>query len=142
MLTSTQGAVGRGPLNDILVRDRDDSRGPWSGSNAVQVFQDAGYIDIDGETPILFTHDDLVPCNILVTNGPNPRVAAVIDWAQAGWYPSYWEWCKAKWVDMWPDEMDDAAQELWREQYLPLVMDPLPEETVYYPWLRYALANL
>ena len=79
MLTFAQGAVGRGPLNDVLVSDRNSSRGPWSGGNAVQVFQDAGYIDIDGTIPILFAHDDLVPCNILVTDGPDPRVAAIID---------------------------------------------------------------
>ncbi|KAK3997426.1 kinase-like domain-containing protein [Cladorrhinum sp. PSN332] len=136
------GAVGGRPLNDILVEDNSDLYGPWLGSNAVQSFQNAYGIEIDGQMPIVFTHDDLVPCNILVTDGPNPRVAAIIDWAQAGWYPSYWEWCKAKWVAMPQDDMDDTAQELWREQYLPLVVDPLPDETNYYPWLRFALANL
>jgi hypothetical protein len=69
-------------------------------------------------------------------------VAAVIDWAQAGWYPSYWEWCKAKWVMMPGDDMDDATQEQWRQHYLPLVVDPLPDSTVYYPWFRFWLANV
>ncbi|KAL2142341.1 hypothetical protein VTI28DRAFT_1233 [Corynascus sepedonium] len=71
------------------------------------------------------------------------RVAAIIDWAQAGWYPSYWEWCKAKWVDMASDlGMDDAAQRQWRERYLSGILEPLPDSSVYYPWLRFALANI
>jgi thiamine kinase-like enzyme len=39
-----------------------------------------------------FTHADLAPRNIIVRNG---RVAAIIDWAYAGWYPEYWEFTKA-----------------------------------------------
>ena len=39
-----------------------------------------------------FTHGDLVPRNIIVRDG---RVAAIIDWAFAGWYPEYWEFTKA-----------------------------------------------
>jgi hypothetical protein len=108
----------------------------------VEAFQDACNIDIPGEIPIAFAHGDLVACNILVTRGQNPTVAAVIDWAQAGWYPSYWEWCKAKWVMMPGDDMDDATQEQWREHYLPLVVDPLPDSTVYYPWFRFWLVNV
>ncbi|TWU73130.1 hypothetical protein ED733_001180 [Metarhizium rileyi] len=38
-----------------------------------------------------FTHGDLVPRNIIVRNG---RVAAIIDWGFAGWYPEYWEYIK------------------------------------------------
>ncbi|KAK3901457.1 hypothetical protein C8A05DRAFT_34862 [Staphylotrichum tortipilum] len=94
--------------------------------------------------PVVFTHGDVVACNVLVTRGPHPRVAAVIDWAHAGWYPWYWEWCKAKWVrmpDVW-EEMDDAAQEEWQQRWLPLVVGPLPDEGVYYPWLRFALAHV
>lgn len=39
-----------------------------------------------------FTHADLAPRNIIVRHG---RVAAIIDWAFAGWYPEYWEFTKA-----------------------------------------------
>ncbi|KAL2022637.1 hypothetical protein VTK56DRAFT_4981 [Thermocarpiscus australiensis] len=124
------GAVDRLPLNDIIVRDRSRLYGPWLGKDAVQAFHNACDIEISGQIPIVFTHGDLVACNILVTDGSNPRVAAVIDWAQAGWYPSYWEWCKAKWVDMASNlGMDDAAQEQWRQRYLPLIIDPLPDST-------------
>lgn len=39
-----------------------------------------------------FTHADLNPRNIIVRRG---RVAAIIDWEFAGWYPEYWEVTKA-----------------------------------------------
>jgi hypothetical protein len=39
-----------------------------------------------------FTHADLAPRNIIVKGG---RVAAIIDWGLAGWYPEYWEFTKA-----------------------------------------------
>ncbi|KAH7175286.1 kinase-like domain-containing protein [Dactylonectria macrodidyma] len=39
-----------------------------------------------------FTHADLAPRNIIVRRG---RVAAILDWEFAGWYPEYWEFTKA-----------------------------------------------
>lgn len=42
-----------------------------------------------------FTHGDLAPRNIVVRNG---RVAAIIDWGYAGWYPEYWEFTKGHYV--------------------------------------------
>ncbi|QPG97625.1 hypothetical protein C2857_006631 [Epichloe festucae Fl1] len=47
-----------------------------------------------------FTHGDLVPRNIIVRNG---RVAAIIDWGFAGWYPEYWEFTKGHY-DFFPKE--------------------------------------
>ncbi|KAK4175363.1 putative pH-response transcription factor [Triangularia setosa] len=122
--------------------DRSDLCGPWVGSDAVQMFQEACYIGLADDSPIIFTHGDLVPCNILITEGENPRVAAIIDWAQAGWYPCYWEWCKAKWVMIPQDDMDRAAQEIWKQTYLPLVIDPLSETDIYHPWFYFALSNI
>jgi len=48
------------------------------------------------DTPVVFTHGDINPQNILISTGPNPQVVAVLDWSQAGWYPAYWEFCKAR----------------------------------------------
>lgn len=48
------------------------------------------------DAPIMFTHGGLHPRNIIVSAGPNPRVVAIIGWEQAGWYPAYWELCKAR----------------------------------------------
>ncbi|RMD41868.1 hypothetical protein DV735_g3284, partial [Chaetothyriales sp. CBS 134920] len=48
---------------------------------------------------ITFTHSDLHRSNIMVTaEGQPPRVLAIIDWQQSGWYPAYWEYCKARWT--------------------------------------------
>ncbi|KAI0853605.1 kinase-like domain-containing protein [Daldinia vernicosa] len=51
------------------------------------------------DRPIVFTHGDLDRSNILVfpRDGESPpRVAAIIDWHQSGWYPCDWEWLKAE----------------------------------------------
>ncbi|VBB82056.1 Putative pH-response transcription factor [Podospora comata] len=119
-----------------------DSSLPEAASDAVRLFQEACYIDLEDEVPIAFTHGNLVPCNILVIRGENPKVAAIIDWDQSGWYPSYWEWCKAIWVMMPPVDMDRAQQELWKQNYLPLILEPLSETDIYHPWFYFALSNL
>jgi hypothetical protein len=52
------------------------------------------------DRPVVFTHADLDKTNILVSrreDGTEPRVVAIIDWHQSGWYPSGWEWLKAHW---------------------------------------------
>ena len=49
------------------------------------------------DAPIVFTHGALHPRNIIVSMGPNPRVVSILGWEQAGWYPAYWELCKARW---------------------------------------------
>jgi thiamine kinase-like enzyme len=49
------------------------------------------------DSPVFFTHADLNLVNIIVSSpddGP-ARVLAIIDWHQSGWYPAYWEYCKA-----------------------------------------------
>lgn len=40
---------------------------------------------------IVLSHCDFAPRNIIVREG---RVVALIDWADAGWYPEYWEYVK------------------------------------------------
>jgi serine/threonine protein kinase len=50
------------------------------------------------DTPIVFTHGDLSPENIIITapgDGP-ARLAGIVGWNQAGWYPAYWEIWKAR----------------------------------------------
>jgi hypothetical protein len=43
---------------------------------------------------IVFTHCDLHHMNIMVnTDG---ELLALVDWEQAGWMPSYWEWCRSE----------------------------------------------
>ena len=48
---------------------------------------------------IYFTHGDINGANIIVSppsDGP-VRIRAIIDWYQSGWYPTNWEYCKARW---------------------------------------------
>ena len=42
------------------------------------------------DSPIVFTHGDLCPRNIIV-DPSSKRIVGIIDWAWAGWYPEYWE---------------------------------------------------
>lgn len=64
---------------------------------------------------IVFTHADLHPSNILVSTGRNPRVVSIVDWHQSGWYPAYWEYCKARWTSRIGGE--------WKAEYLPMFLD-------------------
>ncbi|OAA55560.1 Protein kinase-like domain protein [Niveomyces insectorum RCEF 264] len=96
------------------------------------------YLPDDG--PIVFTHADLHPTNILIRasrqNGGSPRVAAVIDWQQAGWYPAYWEYCKSRWA--WSAKAGSA----WPETYVPKVLEAGPYEgDCYNYWDYFVLAR-
>lgn len=137
------GSVGKQPLQEAILEFRPQLAGPFLGANAVQQFQDPCGIAITSEEPIMFTHNDLVPLNILLTPGPNPKIATIIDWAQAGWYPAYWEYCKARRVRVHSDDprFDDAAQEEWHTEYLPMILDPVDEEAYYHPWLWFVLSK-
>ncbi|KAK2005649.1 kinase-like protein [Colletotrichum eremochloae] len=133
------GSLGKQPLNDIFVARRPEVRGPFVGPNAVQQFQDACEIGINGEARIVFTHNDLVAPNIILSLGQNPKVAAIIDWGQSGWLPAYWEYCKARRVNLNPEVFSNATQEEWRTKYLPTILDPVEEESCYHPWLYFVL---
>ncbi|KAI6086027.1 kinase-like domain-containing protein [Hypoxylon rubiginosum] len=65
----------------------------------------------------VFTHADLQRKNILVLEVPASRgrprrfeVSAVVDWEDAGWYPSYWEYASCfihfQWIDSWPENVE------------------------------------
>ncbi|KAL1970916.1 hypothetical protein VTN77DRAFT_2750 [Rasamsonia byssochlamydoides] len=49
---------------------------------------------------IVFSHGDLHRSNILIAPCPSSpgglSVCAIVDWQQAGWYPEYWEYAKAR----------------------------------------------
>ncbi|KND93233.1 hypothetical protein TOPH_02478 [Tolypocladium ophioglossoides CBS 100239] len=135
------GSLGKQPLSEIFLESHPELAGPFQGDNAVQRFQDASGIEISGDVPIVFTHDDLVAPNILLSPGSNPKVAAIIDWGQAGWYPAYWEYCKARWVRLDPTLFSDATQEEWQTKYLPTILDLVDDETFYHPWLYFVLSK-
>ena len=43
------------------------------------------------DTQVHLTHGDFLPHNILVDGS---KIAAVIDWETAGYYPEFWEYCR------------------------------------------------
>ena len=85
------------------------------------------------DDPINFVHGDLHRSNIIITSaekGP-PRVVAIVDWHQSGWYPAYWEYCKARYTVEIGDE--------WVTTYIPKIMQPRTE--VYDFWNWFVLAR-
>jgi thiamine kinase-like enzyme len=57
--------------------------------------------------PLKFTHGDLSSLNILARGD---KIIGIIDWETAGWYPSYWEYTTACYVNrqnyFWREEID------------------------------------
>lgn len=70
------------------------------------------------DVSITFTHGDLHRSNIIVSpEGEGAlRVLAIIDWHQSGWFPAYWESCKARWTARIGEE--------WVVEYLPRILKP------------------
>lgn len=60
--------------------------------------------------PIVFTHGDLAPRNIMVLG---TEIVAVLDWESSGWFPSHWEYCKAV--------FGDNTSEQWK-RWIPMVV--------------------
>ncbi|PGH08732.1 hypothetical protein AJ79_05923 [Helicocarpus griseus UAMH5409] len=117
------------PLHDYVLEDM-----PWGGPfRSVTDFNDwfsslpqhrfpdvpkyrdpyRDYLPDTGD--IKFTHGDLHRGNVMIspTTGP-PRVLTIVDWTHAGWYPEYWEYCKALYT----------AHYDWRTVYIPSFLTP------------------
>ncbi|RDL38253.1 Uncharacterized protein BP5553_02593 [Venustampulla echinocandica] len=69
---------------------------------------------------ITFTHGDLHRGNIMVSSTNPPQIVAIVDWGQAGWYPDYWEYCKALYTSHYAGT--------WRQQWIPMFLDCRTEE--------------
>ena len=80
---------------------------------------------LSGHEPVL-SHSDLQRKNILVRRvqdqqnlGSTCFEVSVIDWEEAGWYPSYWEYSVLfiafQWDDDWPKRLEQ-------------IVDPWPSE--------------
>lgn len=120
-----------------MLRDYPENTGPLEDTNAVEKFHDTCRIGIRSEMLIVFTHAALLPPNIMLTPGPRPRIAAIIDWEQSGWYPAYWEYCKVRRINQFPDPVHTE----WVETYVPMLLTPVDEYTVYRGFVAYALAR-
>ncbi|KAI0967803.1 kinase-like domain-containing protein [Xylaria arbuscula] len=134
-------SVHKQPLRDIFFTLNAETVGPFQGANAVQQFQDALGIDIADPGPVVFTHNDLVACNILVTR-KTARIAAIVDWGQAGWYPAYWEFCKAQRVNVPDERFFNEYEKEWKQEYLPRIVDAVDTERIWYPFLQFAMSKI
>ncbi|KAI1445007.1 kinase-like domain-containing protein [Annulohypoxylon stygium] len=134
------GHVGRRPLLDwIWVNSCAPTAGPFEGvcqfhnwfttsfkrrrNHSDQLQEPHPYRShLPDDVPIVFTHADLHPSNIIISHQPSNaaqvQVVSVVDWQQAGWYPAYWEYCKSRW------SWSNTLRESWPDKYLPLVLEP------------------
>jgi aminoglycoside phosphotransferase len=136
------GSVGKRALNHIYVTRNQERAGPFLGADAVHKLYSTCGIDIDDNTPAVFTHNDLCPPNILLPRGSNPKVVGIIDFGQSGWYPSYWEYCKARRAGVVDDQFDFALAEEWSTKDLPQIIDAVDDERFQYPSLYFMLADI
>lgn len=134
----TIGSLDKKPLNDIFINSAGVA-GPFYGVDAVQQFQDACGIEIAHQAPIVFTHNDFLPPNIMISAGPNPKVTALLDWTQAGWYPAYWEYCKASRIAVNLKYFPVAFMDEWHS-HLHMILERV-EEAVYNPWLYFVVSR-
>ena len=74
------------------------------------------------KSAITLTHGDLHRSNILIsaTAARPTRVVAIIDWAHAGWYPDYWEYCKSCYTSHYDDD--------WRKEHISKFLEPKEED--------------
>ncbi|EPQ50890.1 kinase-like protein [Gloeophyllum trabeum ATCC 11539] len=71
---------------------------------------------------IVFTHADLHWRNIIVKDG---HVAAILDWEMAGWYPEYWEYCKALYNERFETEWCTRVQDFLEPYHYEYAVDRL-----------------
>ncbi|KAI1008730.1 hypothetical protein LB504_001257 [Fusarium proliferatum] len=89
------GNVNRGAVRDMVFTDTNfPPAGPFSS--------------------LAEFHDYLNPVNIMVSKESPCRVLAILDWEQSGWYPAYWEFCKA--------ELTIEPHSEWQAVYLPKIL--------------------
>ncbi|KDQ60695.1 hypothetical protein JAAARDRAFT_204515 [Jaapia argillacea MUCL 33604] len=92
--------------------------------------------ELPDDGSITFTHNDLHPSNILVSKDAEGsfHVAAIVDWHQSGWYPDYWEFCKARWTgkNIW----DPRTVDEWDTEYLTRILQPFEQ---YHYWDYFVL---
>ncbi|USP78884.1 kinase-like protein [Curvularia clavata] len=130
------GRIDRKPLLDtVLTGGKKPPAGPF---NTVKEFHDwLSAVVLKDKAPeatdpirehlpddskVVFTHADLHRSNIMVSADGSGQVLAIIDWHQSGWYPNYWEYCKALYTAWYGEE--------WAMEYIPQFVDPVD----FYDW--------
>ncbi|EKM77846.1 hypothetical protein AGABI1DRAFT_101541 [Agaricus bisporus var. burnettii JB137-S8] len=82
LTSKSLGSVTGGPYRNFFYPSHLSPKYPFSKSLLSQ---------LPRNDTVQFTHGDLLPKNILV-NGS--EITAIVDWATAGFYPAYWEYCR------------------------------------------------
>ncbi|KAK4621530.1 hypothetical protein CLAFUW4_06965 [Fulvia fulva] len=90
---------------------------------------------LEDSVAVTFTHGDLDHSNILISKKPDgpPKIVAIIDWHQSGWYPEPWEWLKA--------QMVAGHSSQWTKEYLPRTLRPARYE-YHYSWEYIKMATI
>jgi hypothetical protein len=133
------GSVGGQSINDETFRDREPG-GPFKSVKDFHDWiikvgsppttdllpQDHPYRNwLPDDQPIVFTHADLHRGNIIVPAYGPVHVLAIIDWAQSGWYPAHWEFCKARHTTLIGEE--------WEKRCIPDILGSA-YESLYWQW--------
>ncbi|TFK47671.1 hypothetical protein OE88DRAFT_1614720, partial [Heliocybe sulcata] len=129
------GHVGRQRLRDTFFESR--GAGPFSSVFDLHEFfafyphphdpfpedPDPVREKLPDDARIVFIHGDLDKTNIIVSppahDGQPSRLVCIIDWHQSGWYPDYWEYCKARRLTVGPP----GYEEEWGDRLLPTFLD-------------------
>lgn len=144
------GSSTRGSFNDTLIGGNDCygpfeneselhdyrmarfDRSPWNDFPSVKKNLTAIRRKMPEHSRIVFTHGDINRRNILINvKGAGPddaKITALVDWAQAGWLPEYWEKTKIlfetgtgpDWVG-WDEVIEGYEEDLAREVELSLI---------------------
>lgn len=73
---------------------------------------------------ICFSHGALHFANIMISGDPGSRsVVAIVDWADGGRYPEWWEY-----------GMMSLGFRHWDEEWLPRVLESYAEEALAFGW--------
>ena len=86
----------------------------WPGIDSADI-PDPYRKGLPDDAAVVFTHADLHPSNIIVSLDSPCRIVAIIDWRQSGWYPDYWEFCKAQFTAVVNGE--------WMVEHLPRILE-------------------
>ncbi|KAL6301758.1 hypothetical protein BKA93DRAFT_738227, partial [Sparassis latifolia] len=92
----------------------DDPRVPWVAQENLRTFsscqqfaEEVPFIERN-DVPIIFSHGDLLPKNIIFPESLSRwrlghGTICIIDWEYTGWMPEYWDPLKATWLECEPD---------------------------------------
>lgn len=113
------GADGS-PSEDVLIKDLNEPPTPISTDEALRTRIYERYLHYNGGSypenlpDLLPRYGDLTPRNIIVDS--TGRIAGILDWENAGWYPDYWEYANIMKPSMdrdWMKWMDDTKPQAW-----------------------------